>query len=57
MRFERALEPLRRGVELSAVAVDYGYYDQAHLCREVRDLAGVTPAELRAVNSVQDPAG
>ncbi|RZT16033.1 AraC-like DNA-binding protein [Mycobacterium sp. BK558] len=58
VRFERALERLRCGVELSVVAVDCGYFDQAHLCREVRDLAGVTPAELRdGINSVQDPAG
>ena len=56
VRFERAADRLRCGAELSTVAADCGYFDQAHLCREVRDLAGVTPAELR-VNSVQDPAG
>lgn len=56
VRFERAAERLRDGAELSAAAAECGYFDQAHLCREVRDLAGVTPAELR-VNSVQDPAG
>ncbi|MCV7070741.1 helix-turn-helix domain-containing protein [Mycobacterium rufum] len=55
VRFERAAERLRGGAELSAAAAECGYFDQAHLCREVRDLAGVTPAELR-VNSVQDPA-
>ncbi|MEH3140029.1 MAG: helix-turn-helix domain-containing protein [Mycobacterium kyogaense] len=57
VRFERALELLRAGTELSAIAVDCGYFDQAHLCRDVRELSGLTPAALRAgVNSVQDQA-
>jgi hypothetical protein len=32
------------------------YFDQAHLAREVRELADITPTELRAqtVNSIQD---
>ncbi|MDQ6617759.1 MAG: helix-turn-helix transcriptional regulator [Actinomycetota bacterium] len=35
--------PPWRLAELAAVA---GYADQAHLCREVRDLAGATPVDL-----------
>ena len=40
----------------AAAAVTCGYFDQAHLAREVRELADITPTELRAeiVNSVQD---
>jgi len=32
----------------AGLAADYGYYDQAHLYREFRDLAGMTPREARA---------
>jgi AraC-like DNA-binding protein len=40
----------------AAAATACGYFDQAHLAREVRDMASITPTELRAqtVNSVQD---
>jgi len=55
VRFERASARLQQGTDLSTVAADCGYYDQAHLARDVRELAGITPTELRAtVNSVQD---
>jgi AraC-like DNA-binding protein len=58
MRFERLTALLARepGADLARSAPACGYYDQAHLAREVRDLAGVTPTQLRAlgVNSVQD---
>jgi AraC-like DNA-binding protein len=60
VRFERltsraASEPM---IDWAAAAHDCGYFDQAHLAREVRELAGITPTELRAqmVNSVQDGA-
>lgn len=60
VRFERLTERVT-----TAAAIDWadaasacGYFDQAHLAREVRELAGITPTELRAstVNSVQDNA-
>jgi AraC-like DNA-binding protein len=60
VRFERltsraASEPM---IDWAAAAHDCGYFDQAHLAREVRELAGITPTELHAqvVNSVQDGA-
>jgi len=47
LRFERALECLgasgRR--DLAGIAFDCGYYDQPHLNRDFRDLAGLTPTE------------
>ena len=49
-RFERAQECLADAPtsHLGAVALDCGYYDQPHLNREFRELAGLTPAEYRA---------
>jgi AraC-like DNA-binding protein len=46
MRLTQALDHARTGATLVDVAVSAGYFDQAHLCREVRDLTGSTPAEL-----------
>ncbi|WP_329050258.1 AraC family transcriptional regulator [Amycolatopsis sp. NBC_01488] len=44
LRFERAGRLLRQGrSDLAAVAVECGYYDQAHLTNEWRALAGCTP--------------
>lgn len=77
LRFERAVSLLagaRAGdVELGRVALDCGYYDQAHFNRDFRAFAGVTPTAYLArradpgagisaeavqqVTSVQDPAG
>lgn len=69
-RFRRALRLLaaRPPLPLARVALDAGYYDQAHLTREFRALAGETPgrwrsgggAAARSVGddaSVQDAAG
>jgi AraC-like DNA-binding protein len=47
LRFERAVELISAGGRPWAeIAADCGYYDQAHLNREVRALAGCTPSEL-----------
>jgi AraC-like DNA-binding protein len=49
MRFDRAVRALRspdRG--LAEIAYDCGYFDQAHLNRDFRALAGTTPTALRA---------
>jgi AraC-like DNA-binding protein len=60
VRFERlaALVAADPSADWAAAAVACGYFDQAHLAREVRELADITPSELRAqsVNSVQDAA-
>jgi AraC-like DNA-binding protein len=49
LRFQRALEAIRAGRagDLSRLALDLGYYDQAHFTREFRTYAGLTPAECR----------
>lgn len=57
-------EAARRAIEatptrpLSAVAMDLGYADQAHLTREFRNLTGLTPTEWMAqeLRIVQDAA-
>jgi AraC-like DNA-binding protein len=47
LRFERAVDRLRRGGRsLAEIARDCGYYDQAHMNRDVRMLAGTTPSAL-----------
>ncbi len=43
LRLRRALRLGRNGVPLARVATDCGFADQAHLSRDVRDLAGTTP--------------
>lgn len=49
LRFERAVERLRAGSDdLGRIAADCGFYDQAHMVREVRAFAGTTPSALRA---------
>jgi AraC-like DNA-binding protein len=48
LRFQRFVElgHRRPGERLAAIAASSGYFDQAHLVRECRTLAGVTPSEL-----------
>jgi AraC-like DNA-binding protein len=47
LRFREALERLATApaVDLTRLALDCGYYDQAHLYRDFRDLVGMTPLE------------
>jgi AraC-like DNA-binding protein len=44
LRFRHAVTRLRQGeAGMAELALDCGYYDQAHMIREFRDLAGITP--------------
>ena len=47
-RLQRAIGFAREapGFTLSRIALDAGYYDHAHLTRDCRDIAGVTPSAL-----------
>lgn len=45
-RFERAMAALRAAPSLVDAALQAGYYDQAHLAREIRAFAGMTPRQL-----------
>lgn len=48
-RFVGATERMARpGLTLTQVALDSGYYDQAHFNRDFRAFAGMTPQEYRA---------
>jgi AraC-like DNA-binding protein len=46
LRMNAALDRARAGLALAEVAAVSGYADQAHLTREVKALAGVTPSVL-----------
>ena len=50
IRFDRALRLARKGPEggWADIAAACGFADQAHLCREFRDLAGETPTAWQA---------
>ncbi len=57
LRFRRTLERLSadRALDLTELALDCGYYDQAHLYRDFRELAGLTPrAYLKALGRGDD---
>ncbi|MES9609472.1 helix-turn-helix domain-containing protein [Actinomadura sp. NPDC000929] len=61
LRFQRAVGLLRGGAGPAEAAFACGYYDQAHLNRDFRALAGCTPTELVGgppePRSVSAPAG
>ncbi len=54
VRFSRTLDRLHAGaVRLADVALDAGYYDQAHMDAEFRALAGVSPTTFLATRHVE----
>ncbi|MFB9891137.1 helix-turn-helix domain-containing protein [Planobispora takensis] len=64
LRFEHAAGRLRAGLPPADTAAVCGYYDQAHMSRDFRALAGVTPRELAGVTprelagvTPREPAG
>lgn len=46
-RVERALQSLRSGSSVAAVAADYGFVDQSHFTRTLKRYTGLTPARSR----------
>jgi AraC-like DNA-binding protein len=57
-RFERLIRHLKvgGGGTWADLAVEFGYYDQAHLIREIRQFTGMTPTHARAV-ATEIPGG
>ena len=53
LRFRRALAEFGSGntINVSQVAVESGYSDQAHMIRDFKDFSGLTPAELGRIYS------
>lgn len=49
VRFDRLVKHLRKGGggTWAELALKFGYYDQAHLVRDVRQFTGITPTEAR----------
>lgn len=49
VRFDRLVQHLRRagGGTWAELALEFGYYDQAHLVRDVRQFTGITPTAVR----------
>jgi AraC-like DNA-binding protein len=49
VRFDRLVRHLRAGGRgtWADLALEFGYYDQSHLARDVRQFTGVTPTEVR----------
>ena len=50
MRFDRLIQHLRRGATgtWADLSLEFGYYDQAHMARDVKEFTGVTPTRARA---------
>ena len=51
VRFDRLIRHFRNGGggAWSDLALEFGFYDQAHLVRDVRHFTGVTPTEAKAM--------
>lgn len=51
VRFQRAVSALSRSIggDDARLALDLGFADQAHFCREFREISGLRPAEYRAL--------
>ena len=47
-RFNRALALMASTRDLTTIAQESHYYDQAHLCHDFQAIAGMTPREYRA---------
>lgn len=56
LRLQRALDLVWRGAPYAGAALAAGYADQAHLAREVRDLAGMTLGDYCASAKSDTPA-
>lgn len=55
LRMQRTIAAIRVGrAPLAAIALRMGYADQAHMTRELKELTGFTPLELRPVRNLQD---
>jgi AraC-like DNA-binding protein len=52
-RFQRALSRATSGPPpaWAEVALECGYYDQAHLCREWSELTGLSPSKFLALHA------
>lgn len=53
LRFRRAVTLLNRGTSLTDTSTSCGFYDQAHLNREFRTIAGTTPGRMLAARQVE----
>jgi AraC-like DNA-binding protein len=56
VRLGRALRQAATSTDWARIAVDAGYYDQAHLIGDFRDLIGMTPGAYRARTATPAPA-
>lgn len=57
-QFQAAVELLRNPAfdNLLTVAIEAGYYDDAHLCREIKRLSGKTPLSFRSITTSEEAA-
>jgi AraC-like DNA-binding protein len=55
MRFNQLVNRLHPAKSLIETALEHGYYDQAHMGREIKQLSGLTPSQLlqQSVPNVQ----